>query len=257
MSDSGASDNIEEIFSSNEGSESPLLERFLKKFNVDESDEETEKYDELNNDTSIKEQEASDAKNTSLDKNKANSSENSDCEVLDMDIVSATQKQIKPKSLEKMLSVVEKRKKMNRLCDSISLSSESESSDVEAVDESKSRIKPMLRPEQLATVTREAQRNETERIRRLEKKHKVLTKLLKERPDVQDDNHLILDYNEETKTFIKVHPDIAKHLKQHQRDGVKFMYDSCYGGVEALKKSSGSGCILAHCMGLGKTLQVI
>uniref|UniRef100_W8AIW8 Helicase ARIP4 n=1 Tax=Ceratitis capitata TaxID=7213 RepID=W8AIW8_CERCA len=257
MSDSGASDNIEEIFSSNEGSESPLLERFLKKFNVDESDEETEKYDELNNDTSIKEQEASDAKNTSLDKNKANSSENSDCEVLDMDIVSATQKQIKPKSLEKMLSVVEKRKKMNRLCDSISLSSESESSDVEAVDESKSRIKPMLRPEQLATVTREAQRNETERIRRLEKKHKVLTKLLKERPDVQDDNHLILDYNEETKTFIKVHPDIAKHLKQHQRDGVKFMYDSCYGGVEALKKSSGSGCILAHCMGLGKTLQLI
>ncbi|XP_050319322.1 transcriptional regulator ATRX-like [Bactrocera neohumeralis] len=255
-SESDVSDNIEEILSSNEGSSSPLVERFLKNFNVNESDEETEVYDKTGDMKTPAEQEITDVKNTTTDKNKTNSSENSDCEVLD-EMVASTQKQSKPKSLEKMLSVVEKRKKMNRLCDSISLSSESESSDVEAVDESKSRIKPMLRPEQLATVTREAQRNETERIRRLEKKHKVLAKLLKERPDVQGDNNLILDYNDETKTFIKVHPDIVKYLKQHQRDGVKFMYDSCYGGVEALKKSSGSGCILAHCMGLGKTLQLI
>ncbi|XP_014089713.3 transcriptional regulator ATRX [Bactrocera oleae] len=255
-SESDASDNIEEILSSNEGSSSPLVERFLKNFNVNESDEETEVYDKTVDTKTPAGQETADAKNTIIDKNKTNSSENSDCEVLD-EMVASTQKQSKPKSLEKMLSVVEKRKKMNRLCDSISLSSESETSDVEAVDESKSRIKPMLRPEQLATVTREAQRNETERIRRLERKHKVLAKLLKERPDVQGDNNLILDYNDETKTFIKVHPDIVKYLKQHQRDGVKFMYDSCYGGVEALKKSSGSGCILAHCMGLGKTLQLI
>ncbi|XP_054083864.1 transcriptional regulator ATRX homolog isoform X2 [Zeugodacus cucurbitae] len=255
MSESDASDNIEEILSSNEGSSSPLVERFLKNFNVNESDEETEVYDKSDTKAAT-EHEPAEAKNTTIDKNKSNSSENSDCEVLD-EMAASTQKQSKPKSLEKMLSVVEKRKKMNRLCDSISLSSESESSDVEAVDESKSRIKPMLRPEQLATVTREAQRNETERIRRLEKKHKMLTKLLKERPDVKGENNLILDYNEETKTFIKVHPDIVKYLKQHQRDGVKFMYETCYGGVEALKKSSGSGCILAHCMGLGKTLQLI
>ncbi|XP_053957323.1 transcriptional regulator ATRX-like isoform X1 [Anastrepha ludens] len=254
FSQSDASDNIEEILSSSEGSNSPLVDRFLKKFNANESDEESEKCDKVNNKASIP-QEVIDLKNSSIEKNKSNSSENSDCEVLD-DMGSLT-KQSKPKSLEKMLSVVEKRKKMSRLCDSISLSSESESSDVEAVDETKSRIKPMLRPEQLATVTREAQRNESERIRRLERKHKVLSKLLKERPDVQGDCNLILDYNEESKTFIKVHPDIVKYLKQHQRDGVKFMYDSCYGGVEALKKSAGSGCILAHCMGLGKTLQLI
>lgn len=34
------------------------------------------------------------------------------------------------------------------------------------------------------------------------------------------------------------------------------MYDSCYGSVDSLEKFPGSGCILAHCMGLGKTLQV-
>ncbi|XP_067621446.1 transcriptional regulator ATRX-like isoform X2 [Eurosta solidaginis] len=260
VTESDVSDNIEEILSSSEESNSPLVDRFLKKFNVNESDdeEESEKHsDKFDSEKSIM-NDTSDFKNNLTDKNKSNSSENSDCEMLDDMVGTTNSKHTKPKSLEKMLSVVEKRKKLNRLCESISLSSESESSsDVEAVEETKSRIKPMLRPEQLATVTREAQRNESERIRRLEKKHKTLAKLLKERPDVHDECNLILDYNDETKTFIKVHPDIVKHLKQHQREGVRFMYDSCYGGIEALKKSSGSGCILAHCMGLGKTLQLI
>lgn len=34
------------------------------------------------------------------------------------------------------------------------------------------------------------------------------------------------------------------------------MWDCCCESVKKVEKSSGSGCILAHCMGLGKTLQV-
>ena len=36
------------------------------------------------------------------------------------------------------------------------------------------------------------------------------------------------------------------------------MYDSCFENLEMVASGhSGSGCLLAHCMGLGKTLQVI
>ena len=41
-----------------------------------------------------------------------------------------------------------------------------------------------------------------------------------------------------------------------QAKGVKFMWDSCFESVKMAEKGPGGGCILAHCMGLGKTLQV-
>lgn len=68
---------------------------------------------------------------------------------------------------------------------------------------------------------------------------------------------IVLDMNEDLK--IVVHHQLAKHLKPHQIEGVKHMYDCCYGSVDQLihNPKKGSGCILAHCMGLGKTLQLI
>lgn len=48
-------------------------------------------------------------------------------------------------------------------------------------------------------------------------------------------------------------PIIGKHLRDHQREGVKFLYECVMG----LREFDGEGCILADEMGLGKTLQTI
>uniref|UniRef100_A0A3Q2PFT7 DNA helicase n=1 Tax=Fundulus heteroclitus TaxID=8078 RepID=A0A3Q2PFT7_FUNHE len=69
---------------------------------------------------------------------------------------------------------------------------------------------------------------------------------------------LVLDEDEETKEpLVQVHRNLVTKLKPHQVDGVQFMWDCCCESVKKVQKSAGSGCILAHCMGLGKTLQVV
>ncbi|KAI1359857.1 hypothetical protein F5Y08DRAFT_64500 [Xylaria arbuscula] len=51
--------------------------------------------------------------------------------------------------------------------------------------------------------------------------------------------------------FIYINDDIAYRIKQHQIEGVRFMWDQIVVAKER------QGCLLAHTMGLGKTMQVI
>ncbi|CAO3593304.1 unnamed protein product [Absidia cylindrospora] len=48
---------------------------------------------------------------------------------------------------------------------------------------------------------------------------------------------------------IYIHPHFLKYLKKHQINGIRFMWKQVIGEA--------NGCVLAHCMGLGKTIQVI
>ncbi|KAI4228223.1 MAG: hypothetical protein L6R36_001802 [Xanthoria steineri] len=57
----------------------------------------------------------------------------------------------------------------------------------------------------------------------------------------------------DAKVDVVVDPILSKKLREHQREGVKFLYECVMG----LREFNGQGAILADEMGLGKTLQTI
>ena len=60
--------------------------------------------------------------------------------------------------------------------------------------------------------------------------------------------------------MIRLEAGLAGVMKPHQIEGLKFMFTHVSGGsVTALRKGSsrGRGCVVAHCMGLGKTIQCV
>lgn len=61
----------------------------------------------------------------------------------------------------------------------------------------------------------------------------------------------------ETEEDIYVAPQIARTMKPHQIGGVRFLFDNIIESVDRFNSSTGFGCILAHSMGLGKTLQLV
>jgi hypothetical protein len=60
--------------------------------------------------------------------------------------------------------------------------------------------------------------------------------------------------------YISIADHFARHLKPHQKEGIKFMYNNSFAdlGDDRTDTSIGiGGCILAHSMGLGKSLACV
>ena len=51
--------------------------------------------------------------------------------------------------------------------------------------------------------------------------------------------------------LVTVNHKMLQKLKYHQIEGIKFMWNAVF------KNDSKAGCVLAHCMGLGKSLQMV
>uniref|UniRef100_A0A8C8VFE7 Transcriptional regulator ATRX n=1 Tax=Pelusios castaneus TaxID=367368 RepID=A0A8C8VFE7_9SAUR len=144
-------------------------------------------------------------------------------------------------------------------------SADEDDNDSKSPGKGRKKIRKILKDDKLRTETQNALKEEEERRKRIAEREREREKL-REVIEIEDASplkcpittKLVLDEDEETKEpLVQVHRNIVTKLKPHQVDGVQFMWDCCCESVKKTKKSAGSGCILAHCMGLGKTLQVV
>ncbi|KAF4636000.1 hypothetical protein G7Y89_g2097 [Cudoniella acicularis] len=63
---------------------------------------------------------------------------------------------------------------------------------------------------------------------------------------------IINDAKSDDQGYVLVHPDTAARIKKHQIEGIRFMWNQIVAD-----ENTQQGCLLAHTMGLGKTMQVI
>ncbi|KAL8573406.1 hypothetical protein ACOMHN_032421 [Nucella lapillus] len=144
-------------------------------------------------------------------------------------------------------------------------SSEAERADPEDDGEdptSRKKIRKIKSDKKLGDTTKAAARAEEDRRQRVQEKQMMFNGV--EQKDMGKGQapvttKLVLEQDEEDKEpLIQVNTKLIRKLKPHQVEAVQFIWDCMFESVERAKKQEVSaGCILAHCMGLGKTLSVV
>ncbi|XP_077360451.1 transcriptional regulator ATRX-like isoform X2 [Festucalex cinctus] len=139
---------------------------------------------------------------------------------------------------------------------------EGELSNSQGTPKGRKKIRKIIQDDNLRSETQEALREEEERCRRLASREQLMEErretIVESNSQESVTTKLILDQDEQTRIpLVQVHRNLVTNLKPHQVDGVQFIWDNCCESVKKANSCPGSGCILAHCMGLGKTLQVV
>merc|ERR1719295_1732885 len=138
----------------------------------------------------------------------------------------------------------------------------SDSEDEDKTPTKRHNIKKVIKEKNLAEETKTAAAEERDRRKRVEERQAAYNKTFGDGSGQNKDTvleKLVLDFDPETKkVLVEVNPKLVKKLKPHQADGIKFMWDSVFESVAQFKAGKiPGGAILAHCMGLGKTLQSV
>nr|XP_006823737.1 PREDICTED: transcriptional regulator ATRX-like [Saccoglossus kowalevskii] len=121
------------------------------------------------------------------------------------------------------------------------------------------KIRKVLTKDKLQDETKNAAKEEAERRKRVAERRKQVIQVLDESPQkCPVTMSLVLESKPDSdEPLVQVNKDLIKKLKPHQVEAVQFMWDCCIETYDKLKNGhEGGGCILAHCMGLGKTLSV-
>lgn len=117
-----------------------------------------------------------------------------------------------------------------------------------AVKKGRKNIRKIISNADLSEATKVAAQNEDKRVQRIEKKEEMLEEKF-------GCDSAVLDYCSNSQDVIAIDSKLSLKLEPHQKNGIRFMWNSCFESIERLNESSGGGCILAHCMGLGKCIK--
>ncbi|KAK0424151.1 hypothetical protein QR680_008516 [Steinernema hermaphroditum] len=125
----------------------------------------------------------------------------------------------------------------------------------------KVRSKRIISDDHLSKTTLEAEKLESERRKRLELKQSEFNGIELSQPGSSQRTNvasIVLDDDakSEDPCPVEVHWNLVEKLLPHQAAGIQFMYDCAVESLDRLGEPGGGG-ILAHCMGLGKTFQVV
>jgi len=139
-------------------------------------------------------------------------------------------------------------------------SEDNDEGDESSPNKGRHEIRRIIKEKHLTVETKEAAAEEKARRQRMEERQILYNKYFS-LPIGEGENvsgRLVLDFNPKTMgVLVEVNQRLVKKLKPHQVKGVKFMWDACFESIDQIKSGAQGGAILAHCMGLGKTLQTI
>ncbi|KAI9826656.1 MAG: hypothetical protein M1832_006252 [Thelocarpon impressellum] len=125
-------------------------------------------------------------------------------------------------------------------------------------DESKDLVSPSRRRKRRVIENEQARtlrNDDRERVRNEMKRRRELASRLQGMGQSMtgDASHIIVNTGKfDDQDFVYINPHIGMRIKPHQVEGVRFMWRELVMDEKSLQ-----GCLLAHTMGLGKTLQII